>query len=243
MSELERIRTRDGSFTFYHPLIGEHYHSIHGALQESRHVFVDAGARYFLNNHPGTTSLKILEVGLGTALNFLLTADYCAGEGIPLHYTAIEKYPLSAGEIRQTGYQEFLADRELAAGFYARYQSGFSGMQDLGRGQCLEICQTDIRAFESSGQFDVLYFDAFAAVHQPEMWEKPTLERVCRYLRPGGVFVTYAITGQLKRDMKSLGFEIEKLPGAPGKREMLRAVRSASPSYRQNAHNNPADPL
>jgi len=79
--------------------------------------------------------------------------------------------------------------------------------------------------FESDQLFDVVYFDAFAAVHQPEMWNDAALGHIAQFVKPGGVFVTYAITGNLKRSMKSLGFSIEKAPGAPGKREMLRATK------------------
>lgn len=238
MSALKKIQTRDGSFTYYHPLVGEHYHSIHGALQESRHVFLETGTHYYLSQHPDTAQLNILEVGFGTGLNFLVTADYCAKISLPLQYTGIEKYPLTQQEIEQTGYGAFL-EAPLAQALYTHYPDCMNHMQALSKQQSLEIRHQDVRDFESKTAFDLIYFDAFAAVHQPEMWTKETLDQVCRYLRPGGILVTYAITGQLKRDLRALGFTIQKMPGAPGKREMLRAIRAASPSFLQSAHNNP----
>lgn len=96
---------------------------------------------------------------------------------------------------------------------------------DVSANNTLELVIGDALDFKSERSFDVLYFDAFSAIHQPEMWTKELLEPLCNLLKPGGVFITYAITGNLKRLVKSFGFEIEKVPGAPGKREMLRAVR------------------
>lgn len=241
MSELKKTQTGDGSFTYYHPTVGEHYHSMHGALQESKHVFLETGTRYYLSQHPEKRELKILEVGFGTGLNFLITADYCNGIDLPMQYTGIEKYPLSQEELEQTGYAGFLQEPLLGETLYRQYAACIDHMQSLSRLQALEIRKTDVRDFQSETEFDLIYFDAFAAVHQPEMWEKQTLNQVCRYLKPGGVLVTYAITGQLKRDLKALGFIVQKMPGAPGKREMLRAIRPAAPfpSYRQSAHSNP----
>ena len=240
--ELKSTRTADGSLTYYHPLIGEHYHSIHGALQESRHVFLDTGARHYLKQHPEKNDLHILEVGFGTGLNFLLSADYCQQEGIKLHYCGIEKYPLSKDQLMQTAYAQHLQDPGIAQALYTQYAPETQAEQVLHPLLCLDLKVCDVRSFTSTRHFDLLYFDAFAVNHQPEMWEKDTLWQVCQYLKPGGILVTYAITGNLKRNLKALGFTIEKLPGAPGKREMLRATRSAFPSYPQNGHNNPEDP-
>ena len=225
---LTLVETGDGSSTLFNSDIGEHYHSRHGALQESRHVFVKSGLEFFLSEHH-TGAVKILEVGFGTGLNFLLSADFCSEKRIILEYTGIEAYPLSTDTILQTGYDAYIS-KIIWQKFIENYPEAFNNKTALNEFVQLTLAHTRLLDFSSSEQFDVLYFDAFAAVHQPEMWKHESLEHVCRLLKPGGVFVTYAITGNLKRIMKSLGFNIEKAPGAPGKREMLRAVKGSAVS-------------
>ena len=220
---MEFVTTADGSSTLYHPEIGEHYHSKHGALQEAKHVFLHTGLSFFLEQE-STKKVAILEVGFGTGLNFLLTADRALQQGLDLSYTGIEAYPLAEEVIFKTGYAQFVSP-EIWASFQQNYRLALQGEVDFSAQVRLAIAHQKVMEFQSSQQFDVLYFDAFAAVHQPEMWSEETLAHICSFLRPGGVFVTYAITGHLKRTMKALGFSIEKAPGAPGKREMLRAVK------------------
>lgn len=217
------VSTADGSCTLFHPEVGEHYHSKHGALQESKHVFLASGLDYFLTKH-SQKQVCILEVGLGTGLNFLLTADYAQKHHLELTYTAIEAYPLPQNLLEQTGYEQYV-DPAIWSGFVSGYSKALMAPKTIQNGIYLQVCNCLLANFEMEGQVDVIYFDAFAAIHQPEMWTTEALERVCRYLKPGGVFVTYAITGNLKRSMRSLGFAIEKAPGAPGKREMLRATK------------------
>lgn len=214
--------TADGSKTIFNPEVGEHYHSKHGALQESKHVFLQSGLIHYLNL-TGKQAAHILEVGFGTGLNFLLTADYCEQENINLVYTGIEAFPLTEDLIFQTGYNAALSS-ELWDAFKSGYRASIDEYHPIGNSQ-LHIAHSALANFTSTEAFDVVYFDAFAAIHQPEMWSTEALEICTRNLKQGGVFVTYAITGNLKRSMKSLGFRIEKAPGAPGKREMLRAIK------------------
>ncbi|GAA4792308.1 tRNA (5-methylaminomethyl-2-thiouridine)(34)-methyltransferase MnmD [Olivibacter ginsenosidimutans] len=223
---MDFVTTGDGSKTIFNAQVGEHYHSKHGAVQESKHVFLTSGLHYFLENqkHPQRL-VSILEVGFGTGLNFLLTADYCFQQGIDLHYTGIEAYPLSLDTIKETGYQQ-VVNATLWETFLKQYEGALSKKRFLLQHITWEIAHQLVLKFNTMQKYDILYFDAFAAVHQPEMWSTETLSHVCNFLIPGGVFVTYAITGNLKRTMKSLGFSIEKAPGAPGKREMLRAVKN-----------------
>ncbi len=217
------VPTADGSLTLFQPEVGEHYHSKHGAVQESKHVFLESGLGYFLAKNP-QPSVHILEVGLGTGLNFLLTADYAQKQNLQVDYCAIEAFPLPKILLAQMGYNQYIQDA-IWDGFLSKYQAAFTKTTFISQGINLKVEKCLLADFVIDGQVDVIYFDAFAAIHQPEMWTTEALERVCRYLKPGGIFVTYAITGNLKRSMKSLGFAIEKAPGAPGKREMLRAVK------------------
>jgi len=216
------VVTADGSKTLYHPGIGEHYHSQHGAVQESKHVFVGMGLTHLLEKQ-GTSSVSILEIGLGTGLNFLLSADYCLHKKIPLDYVGVEAYPLPTDVIAQTGYDRYVS-ASLWTAFLERYADCWRSTQALTPASLLTAVHKEIQHFTTDKRVDLVYFDAFASARQPEMWTEETLQHVAALLKPGGIFVTYAITGHLKRTLKALGFAIEKVPGAPGKREMLRAT-------------------
>lgn len=223
MDHLSFATTFDGSKTLFNKEVGEHYHSRHGALQESKHVFLNTGMRYFLEKS-GIKRVEILEVGFGTGLNFLISADFCSENNIQLDYTGIEGFPLKQEMIVNTGYGEYIA-HDLWDSFTVQYEEAQKSVIQIGKSCTLKIEAEKMLDFNSKELFDIVYFDAFAAVHQPEMWNQESLKHISKFLKPGGVFVTYAITGDLKRTMKGLGFEIEKAPGAPGKREMLRAVK------------------
>lgn len=221
--DLSIVTTADGSKTIYHPLVKENYHSKHGAVQESNHVFLNSGLRYYLADKD-VNNVSVLEVGFGTGLNFLLTADFCTGKELVLDYVGIEAYPLQLNFIEETNYNEL-----VSANTWQSYQKNYNNaMQEtvMMNDYCsFHIACIELEKYKSELLFDVIYFDAFASCHQPEMWSKEAIEHTISYLKPGGVFVTYAITGDLKRIMKSLGLRVEKAPGAAGKREMLRAIK------------------
>lgn len=225
-SHLQIVATADGSNTVYNAQVGENYHSRNGALQESRHVFLQAGLQYFLGLHPARPSaVSILEVGFGTGLNFLLTADFCTTENIQLNYCGIEAYPLSPEMIAQTGYEKYVS-ADTWQSFLDAYSESLTQATALNPLTQLQTAHSQLQNFTSAQKFDVIYFDAFAVAHQPEMWDDTAIAHTLSFLKTGGVFVTYAITGNLKRSIKALGLKVEKAPGAPGKREMLRAVSS-----------------
>jgi len=168
-----------------------------------------------------------LEVGFGTGLNFLLTTDEAVKNGFGLDYCGIEAFPLAEETVFATGYGDFVSPAVWSA-FEEGYGAALKGEAPLAPGVKWQIAACKALDFRTEKTFDLLYFDAFAAVRQPEMWTAETLGHVCQYLRPGGLFVTYAITGNLKRNMRELGFDIEKIPGPPGKREMLRGFKVKS---------------
>jgi len=224
MPNLSIVTTADGSKTIYNADVGENYHSRNGALQESEHVFLNAGLRYYLAGTE-TNEVSILEVGLGTGLNFLLSADFCTAKRINLNYMGIEAYPLSASMITETGYDAYTS-ATLWQSFITHYQQSLQSTVQLNPSVQLKIAVTTLQQFQSVQQFNIIYFDAFAAAHQPEMWSVEAIEHTLQFLKPGGIFVTYAITGNLKRQLKALGLKVEKAPGAPGKREMLRATKA-----------------
>ena len=214
--------TADGSNTLYNETIGEHYHSKHGALQESKHVFIDAGLKFASTN---LNEVSILEVGFGTGLNFILSFEYCTENSINLNYTSIEAFPLTTEIIEQTGYAAYVPE-VIWTDFISNYPEALKAPKKLTSLCSLEIPHTTLAEYSSDQKFDLIYYDAFSVQHQPEMWSDEIIAHACSFLKPGGTFVTYAITGKLKRAVKACGFTIEKLPGAPGKREMLRATKS-----------------
>ena len=225
---LQLIQTADGSNTIFNPEIGENYHSKHGALQESQHVFLKSGLQHFLSVKEASAEIQkkvtVLEVGLGTGLNFLLSADFCIDNQIHLDYVGIEAFPLNTEMISKTGYEQYIST-DLWNNFQGMYPSTINHKVKINEFCELELEHTLLLNFESPQLFDVIYFDAFAAIHQPEMWSEEAIAHTVSFLKTGGIFVTYAITGNLKRQLKALGFKVEKAPGAPGKREMLRATK------------------
>jgi len=227
-NSLRIVATADGSNTIYNSIVGENYHSRNGALQESRHVFLEAGLKYYLERttteKQAATHVSILEVGFGTGLNFLLSADYCTENNVNLDYTGIEAYPLSPDMIGQTGYEQYVSP-SIWDSFIAKYPDALTSKVALDAHCQLQIANSKLQDFQSDRQYDIIYFDAFAMAHQPEMWDEAAIAHTIGFLKPGGVFVTYAITGNLKRALKVLGCKVEKAKGALGKREMLRAVK------------------
>ncbi|HKG05804.1 MAG TPA: tRNA (5-methylaminomethyl-2-thiouridine)(34)-methyltransferase MnmD [Pedobacter sp.] len=218
--------TADGSNTLYNENIGEHYHSKHGALQESKHVFIAAGLEHAVSLFP-KQEISILEVGFGTGLNFLLSAAYCSWHQVRLKYTSLEAFPLRHEELESTGYNNYVP-AEIWSGMIDNYGKAMQQDVNILPDQQLRIVHTYLHRYHTEQQFDVLYYDAFSVQHQPEMWTEEIIAHACESIKPGGIFVTYAITGNLKRALKNIGFSIEKLPGAPGKREMLRAIKLVS---------------
>ncbi|HLQ99518.1 MAG TPA: tRNA (5-methylaminomethyl-2-thiouridine)(34)-methyltransferase MnmD [Sphingobacterium sp.] len=219
---MKKITTKDGSHTLYNPQIKEHYHSMHGAYTESKHVFVHSGLAYYVEQNK-TKKVKILEVGFGTGLNLLTTMEYIAHKNLSVDYTGIEAYPLSLSDLKELDHGEYV-QKPLWSAFLSSYESALQAETTIHH-VSFQICPVKLLDFTHQHLFDVVYFDAFSEIHQPEMWTEEVLSKITHFMKRGSVFVTYAITGNLKRRLKKLGFEIQKLPGAPGKREMLRAVK------------------
>ena len=217
------VATADGSNTVFDARTGEHYHSRHGAIGESRHVFLEMGLQHFLDSNPTKSNVTLVEIGFGTGLNFLISAEYCDSKGVNLDYHGVEAYPLEFEIIAALGYNQYITD-ELWNEFLKNYSQAFHANVSLNKHSAFRVYPQTVLDF-TPPKADVVYFDAFSATHQPEMWSEEVLQHVAGMMNPGGIFVTYSVTGSLKRRMQKLGFSIEKLPGAPGKREMLRAVK------------------
>lgn len=199
------------------------YHSIHGAVTESLHVFIDAGLNYLAEKQ---NSISVFEMGFGTGLNALLTYQHAQHSNCVIHYDAIEQFPLPKEITDQLEYPAYLGDSTLRAVFDEMHQAPFISKEISSPEFVLNKINQDINDLkELPSRYDVIYFDAFAPNSQAELWEPNILTRCFDAMHSGGVLVTYCAKGQLRRDLQSVGFVVERLPGPPGKREMLRATR------------------
>lgn len=222
------VQTRDNSSTLYVPELDEYYHSTHGAIQESRHVFIEAGLLELANrNLP--PPWKVLEVGLGTGLNALLTCLLAQRNETEIHYHGIEKHPLTAAEAELLNYPVLLGDPRAETVLKQIHQLPWGQQTELSRNFRLYKEHTDLREYRSEDQFHLIYFDAFAPEAQPELWTEIIFKKMYRALRPGGHLVTYCVKGRVRRAMHTAGFQVGKLPGPPGKREMCRAFKNEIP--------------
>ncbi|GIV32544.1 MAG: hypothetical protein KatS3mg031_0079 [Chitinophagales bacterium] len=214
---MEVMPTADKSHTIYIPHLKEQFHSIHGAIQESMHVFIEAGLRYLAQNK---TRLSILEVGMGTGLNVLLS--YMNGMDCVIHYVALEPFPLSEEIIAQLNYGQITGYAKV---FFCIHASPWNADIALSDTFYLKKIDAGIEDFKSERQFDLVYFDAFSPRVQPQIWTVEVFSKLMGLLTPGGVWVSYCARGSVKRSLSSVGFQVETLPGAAGKREMIRAVK------------------
>ena len=213
------IVTGDGSHSIYSERFGVTYHSRYGAITESAHVFIDAGLRYKAVVQP---DLAVLEVGLGTGLNAFMTWLEAERRNLYIYYTAIEAYPLSLKEAAGFNYAELLRVPERKADFLRLHRCAWAKPALLSPHFTFEKYKTRLEDFTATEAYDVIYFDAFAPQAQPELWTSAILANMYAALRPEGVLVTYCAKGDFKRRLREVGFEVERLAGPPGKREMTR---------------------
>lgn len=216
--------TDDGSLTLRSELFGE-YHSVHGARTESEYVFLENGLYYWLARQPENRALAILEAGFGTGLNALLSLLAAERLSLDLQYTGYEAYPIAPELAARLDYPALLGAPGHADDFMRMHtcQSG----ETLLMGPHFRFCKV-LGRFEwldAESVYDVVYFDAFSPNAQPELWSAETLGRMYRALRPGGVWVTYCAKGEVRRTLQAVGFAVEKIPGPPGKRHILRGVK------------------
>lgn len=219
------VTTGDGSTTIQITDWNEQYHSMHGAVQEARHVFLKMGLDFWMNENPDQKTLHILEIGFGTGLNALLTLMHAEKSSVNLLYEGVEAYPVSSEELAQLNYLEAADAQVFEAVFEKMHQTPWEQTEIITEAFQLKKRKQTFETLEDQDQHDLIYFDAFGARVQPELWEEPIFEKMYRALKAGGVLVTYAAKGSVRRAMQAVGFKVERLPGPPGKREMLRAVK------------------
>jgi tRNA U34 5-methylaminomethyl-2-thiouridine-forming methyltransferase MnmC len=214
--------TRDGSNTIHIPEWNEHYHSIHGAIQEAEHVFINNGLRPSLQKFPGH-ELHILELGFGTGLNAWITCIESNKSGKLIFYTGVEAYPVSLDLIEKLNYQELLNDSNSR--FMELHRTTWEVKNQITEQFNLIKIKSLFEKITFKDEFHLIYFDAFGARVQPELWTATIFKSMYEALKKKGVLVTYAAKGSVRRAMLEVGFTVERLPGPPGKREMLRATK------------------
>ena len=219
----EFLTTGDGSLTLYLPDWNEHYHSKHGAINEARHVFIQAGLRYFLE-HSYLREVALLEIGFGTGLNALLTQEFAEANKITIQYTGVEAYPLALDEVSQLNYPELL--QITPHDFLKLHETLWETSFEISKHFILKKRKQFFSEIKDKAAFNIIYFDAFGARVQPELWTETIFEKMFTALTDEGILVTYAANSSARRAMQQVGFTVEKLAGPPGKREMLRALKS-----------------
>jgi tRNA U34 5-methylaminomethyl-2-thiouridine-forming methyltransferase MnmC len=224
MSNIKIITTEDGSHSLYHEGLKETYHSFHGALQESIHVFIEKGLRFWRTKTGLPKEVNIFEVGFGTGLNALLVAQFAIDNEVKINFTTIEPFPLDMEIINQLNYATSIGKDKLKSTFEKLHSSNWEEKVDINPYFSIHKIKIKLEDFQTDEQFNVLFFDAFAPSKQAELWTVDLLQKCFSFLQEGGVFTTYSAKGQLKRDLKTVGFEVETLPGPPGKKEMVRGL-------------------
>lgn len=219
---IRHVISDDGSSTLYTKRFGEHYHSTKGAVQESQHVFLNMGWHALPS---GLDSVRILEMGFGTGLNALLTLLQRSARTV--RYCALEAYPLPESVLTQLNYVDQLDDLAAGPAFLALHAAPWESSQEIVPGFVLEKKKCLLQKFQPQEAFELIYFDAFAPDTQPELWNETSLRRMYDWLAPEGIWVSYSAKGSVRRALIAAGLEVDRLPGPPGKREMLRARKPA----------------
>ncbi len=223
--DVQLITTSDGSHSLLNITLNETYHSVHGAVQESAHVFIDNGLDYFIHRN-SPKEISILEIGFGTGLNALMTLKAALNTDISVHYTTLEAFPITATTAQLLNYAQKLDFDNANHYFEKLHNAMWEEEQLIEKNFSVKKLKQKIQDVHlSTSAFDIIYFDAFAPSKQPDMWTMRVLLKIEMAMKPGAIFVTYCAKGQLKRDLKSLGLMVETLQGPPGKKEMVRAIK------------------
>ena len=215
------IITEDGSHSLFVPELDEQYHSIHGAIQESNHVFIDSGLKHCSKNN-----LVVFEVGFGTGLNAFLTLLTADELKMKVTYLGIEKYPLLPIEYNSLNYAS-LINSNFNDSFQLLHNCKWGELTEINPFFSIQKINSDFRYehIDTLPFFDVIYFDAFAPNKQPDLWSEPIYRKIYDHSTPGAILVTYCAKGIVRRDLQQVGFNVERIAGPPGKKEMIRAIK------------------
>lgn len=217
---IEIRKTDDGSHTLFVPELNEHYHSSYGAVQESLHVFIEAGLEFISTQ---SDTITILEVGFGTGLNTLLSVLH-SNNYKSIHYTGVEAFPVEMSILRELNFSACCKIENAKVAWDKIHVANWSEDSALTDSFTLRKIHAKIQNISlESEQYDLIYFDAFAPEVQPELWTVEIFRKLFKAMKPGGVLVTYSSKGLVKQNLRASGFEVKRLAGPPGKRHMVRA--------------------
>jgi len=217
----EIVKTRDGSNTIFVPEFDETYHSTHGAIQESLHVFIRSGLKFKTE----LNDINVLEVGFGTGLNALLSFVDSEDTNRNIKYTSLEAYPLQWDLVSKLNYIDIIFNGKYSEIYKKIHTCDWESFYELSPYFTLRKQNVKLQNILFDNEFDIIYFDAFAPRVQPELWTEQIFTSMYKALKPGGILVTYCAKGSVKRALRYVGFELQSIPGPPGKREMSRAIK------------------
>ncbi|MEZ4910051.1 MAG: tRNA (5-methylaminomethyl-2-thiouridine)(34)-methyltransferase MnmD [Saprospiraceae bacterium] len=217
------LETSDASFTIFSEQFNTSYHSIHGAIQESSIVYIDAGLKYFWHEHGSETPVRIFEMGFGSGLNAWLTYIHAKEVSAKVNYYAIEKFPLDStiANLYNAKYQ-LHPDHVILENLH---KLTWETTTRLGADFHISLSKQDFLLFDQLDPFDLMYYDAFGPSTQPELWDANAVSKMSQMMKSGGILVTFCAQGQFKRLLREFHFEVTALPGPKGKREITRAIR------------------
>ncbi|HET9824625.1 MAG TPA: tRNA (5-methylaminomethyl-2-thiouridine)(34)-methyltransferase MnmD [Chitinophagaceae bacterium] len=218
------ILTNDGSDSLAVPDMGVTYHSVHGALQESRHVFIASGL-YASDRFRRSDTLHIFEMGFGTGLNALLILVESERVSQKIYYETVELFPLHLDEVKMLNYCNIMGRNDLEEIFARLHTCEWEKEIEITSNFVLKKIKVDLASFHPTRQFDLVFFDAFDPNAQPELWTEKIFKKMFVMLKPGGILTTYSSKGTVRRAMQSAGLTVDKIPGPPGKREIVRATK------------------
>lgn len=221
----EAIITDDGSSSLYLPKWNESYHSTHGALQEAYYVFIAMGLSYFAENHPEIQPIKIMEMGFGTGLNSFISLLEAEKNNLKIYYTGLEASPVQPEEIKKLNYVSQLSAEKMESVFLKMHELPWKKNHGLTTNFQFKKELKFFKELSEKSAFHLVYFDAFGPRAQPELWTEEIFSLVYEAMKKDGVLVTYSAKGSARRAMQAVGFSVERLPGPPGKRHMLRATK------------------
>ena len=217
----EIVKTRDGSNTIFVPEFDETYHSTHGAIQESLHVFIRSGLKFKTE----LNDISVLEVGFGTGLNALLSFVDSEDTNRNIKYTSLEAYPLQWNLVSKLNYIDIIFNGRYSEIYKKIHTCDWESFYELSPYFMLRKQNVKLQNILFDSEFDIIYYDAFAPRVQPELWTEQIFTSMYKALKPGGILVTYCAKGSVKRALRYVGFELQSIPGPPGKREMSRAIK------------------
>jgi len=217
----EIVKTRDGSNTLFVPELDETYHSYHGAIQESLHVFIRNG----LNFQTPLDDISVLEVGFGTGLNAFLSFIESIQTNRKITYTTLEPYPLEWDIVSELNYMDLIFNAKYLDFYQKMHSCPWESFLEISSNFSIKKQHIKLQDVVFDNEFDVIYFDAFAPRVQPDLWTEQIFASMYKALKSDGILVTYCAKGSVKRALKHVGFELQSIPGPPGKREMSRAIK------------------